>query len=459
MQKVRSLPPLLLSAFLLLHGVVAAGEDVPEDPASGDGGAGDPQADPAAAPAVEEAPPAAVEPPPVSVDGMASLAARVVCAGRVAAGLLVDDGRAVITMLRAVRLGYAAEVRLGGGHVTSGRIVAVDEDEGLALIGLEEPVPGAPGTPFRSGPPLLGDTVAFVGHGGATGLSDADQDLRELLTFSVVWARVAAAPASGAEIAPAGQPGSFLIDRSPGEGDEGSPLFDADGRVAGMLVEAVADSGGRAVVVSPAVLRDLAAERRMEKRWRRPHHLQSWAGFGIAAHNRPGHLAGTLLYGVRAVFLDSIRLETWLEADLGTRAARVGDPELADRPRDFWWSIETGLTAGYRIPMFVEGGRNYVVPVAGFRAGWNRFEHQVEQLATTCAEGEAADCGFVVQRYVDQERSMRLGIDVGLDVRHGPVRFGYRFFIDPANVQRHAMHRLLVTFDGGLLPIRLGDSN
>jgi hypothetical protein len=398
-------------------------------------------------------------PSPLQVpDGLAQVTARVTCAGRVGAGLLVDDGRAVITLLEVAQLGYLADVRLGDGHLTRARIVAVDTVEKLALLELDEPAPEV-ATPLRRELPALGEQVSFLGHGGATGLSDLYQVERELLTFSLVHAHVASAPVVLDDLAPAEQPRWFLVDRSPGEGDGGSPVFDANGYVVGLLIGEVDDGGGRSIAVGAATLDDLVAEPRLEKKWRKRHHLQSWGGVGLVAHNRPSHLAGAILYGFRLVFLDSIRLEPWIEVDLGTRAPRPAEGDLVSRPRDFWWSIETGLTVGYRIPMFVEGGRNYIIPTAGFRIGWNRFEHKVDSLVSSCSEGGTGDCGFELERSTDQERSLRPGIDLGIDVRHGKVRFGYRFFIDPMAVRPHSMHRLVVTFDGLGLPVKVGDSN
>ena len=396
---------------------------------------------------------------PRSVTDLGQLVARVQCAGRVASGLLVADGAAVITPLEAVQLGYPVEVRLGDGHMTRGHITAVDSIEGLARVELDEPAPDAPTTTLVRELPQLGAPIAIVGHGGATGLSDVYQLERELLTFSVVHANVASTPVEFEDLTPAEQPRRFLVDRSVGEGDAGSPIFDPQGRVVGLLLEEVEDGGGRSIAVGAATLDDLVAEPALDKPWRKRHHLQSWGGIGLVAHNRPSHLAGALLYGIRVVLIDSIRLEPFLEVDLGTRAPRAAETDLPERPRDFWWSIETGLTVGYRIPMFVEGGRNYIVPTAGFRIGWNRFEHRVDSLVSSCTGEGAAGCGFVLDRQVDQERSLRPGIDLGIDVRHGKLRFGYRFFIDPMAVRAHSMHRLVVTFDGMLLPIRVGDSN
>ena len=407
---------------------------------------------------VEAATDEPVEPSPSAAPAdLVRLTARVTCAGRVGGGLLVDDGKAVITVLEVVRLGYPAQVRLGDGHLTRARIVAVDPVDGLALLELEEPAPGVV-THLRRELPVLQEQVRIVGHGGATGLSDIHQIERELLTFSLVSARVAADPVVFEDLAPAEQPRWFLIDRGVGEGDGGSPVFDENGRVLGLLMQEVEDGGGRSIAVGAATLDDLIAEPRLEKRWHKRHHLQSWAGLGLVAHNRPSHIAGAILYGFRLVFLDSIRLEPWVEVDLGTRAPRPAEGDLASRPRDFWWSIEAGLSVGYRIPMFVEGGRNYIIPTAGFRIGWNRFQHNVDSLVSSCAEG-GGDCGFQIERSVDQERSLRPGIDLGIDVRHGKLRFGYRFFIDPMAVRPHSMHRLVVTFDGLGLPIKVGDSN
>ncbi len=394
-------------------------------------------------------------------DPLASTA-RVVASGRVSGGVLVDEGRAVVVPLKTVQVGWPADVRLGDGHLTRGRIVAVDRYEGLALLELEDAAPAGNAAIVSGTGRTVGEELTMVGHGGSVGLGEGSLTLREMLTFSPLTVRVSALESQLGEgdLAPGERPRRFLVDRGPGVGDEGAPLYDAEGLLAGLLLEAVDDAGGRALAVDATAIRDLVAEPRLEKPFVRAHHLQSWAGIGLAAHNRPSHLGATLSYGLRAVFVDQVRLEPWVEIVLGTRAGFPGSDEVAGRPRDFWWSIETGASFGWRVRMFGEGSRNYVVPALGFRAGWNRFQHRVDELVTVCADDENADgCSLVIDRSLDQERSFRAGLDLGVDIRHGPVRVGYRFFIDPANVNAHAMHRIFVTFDGGGIPLRVGDSN
>ena len=115
------------------------------------------------------------------------------------------------------------------------------------------------------------------------------------------------------------------------------------------------------------------------------------------------------------------------------------------------------MNAGYRIPIFSEGSRNYLVPHVGFRLGWNRFEHRVESIDSLCGKA-LTSCSHTLERELNRESSFRGGVELGFDLRHGGVRLGYRIFLDPQNLEAHTMHRLLVTFDGIPLPIRIGDS-
>jgi len=384
-------------------------------------------------------------------DPLASVA-RLISGSRVGGGVLVAPDQ-VITLLNRVGLGYLVDVRLGDGHRSVGRISRVDRARGLALVRLEDPAPANTVATLDGPPPRLGEEVRIVGHGGSVGLSMEEAELRSLTSFSTVHARVAAEAQAPPDDFDEPWSTNFLVDRTAGSGDEGCPVFSAAGAVLGILRQAVPGSGGRGVVASADDLRALLGAPDPPRAYRRPHHMQSWGGLGVAFHNRPSHVAGLVTLGLRIAFLDAIRLEPWFEVDLGSRAATQTP---VARPKDFWWSVETGLSFGYRLPLFSEGNRSYVVPTAGLRLGWNRFQHSEQSLAPSCEDG---DCSWVVQKTTDQERSFRAGIDVGVDVRHGKVRFGYRYFLSPADLQGHSMHRVVVTIDGWPIPIGLGDTH
>jgi hypothetical protein len=233
-------------------------------------------------------------------------------------------------------------------------------------------------------------------------------------------------------------------------------VFDEQGRVLGLVRGSVDRNAQRTAVIPAAVLLRLLAAPRAEHPYRRPHHLQSWGGLGLALHNRPTHLGTFATWGLRVVLWDSLRLEPWIEGLVGTRAP-FQCPEGDYRPHDLWWSLDLGFSAGWRVPVAVEGSRDYVVPNVGLRLGWNRFGHRRDELLAVCDEG--APCRWVLDRSLDEERDLRVGIDLGLDIRHGAVRLGYRFFLSPSDLGGESMHRLVLTFDGLGLPIHLGDSH
>jgi hypothetical protein len=373
----------------------------------------------------------------------------------VGAGVLLPGGQEVLCLLSTVRLGEPIEVRLGDTHTTAAVIVASSADLDLAVLAIENHAEPSAARRLSASLPEAGDEVRIVGHGGSTRSDDKDLNVSGLASFSSLWARVASAHGETA----GGRAPMFLLDRSAGREDLGAPVFDSNGEVVGLVTELLEDGGGRALALATPALRAFVAAERGETKYRRPHHLQSWGGFGVAAHNRPSHIAGLVTLGIRAVLFDRLRIEPWFEVDLGTRAPLTEeDTGTQSRPRELWWSLETGLHVGYRVPLFGEGGRNYFVPHVGFRLGWNRFQHNTEEIASLCGKGGMA-CSHTLERSIDRQLSFRPGVELGADLRHGGIRIGYRLFLDPTHLKAHSMHRLVLTFDGLPLPIRVGDSN
>jgi len=413
-------------------------------------------------PAPIEAPPAApveeIRPAPAEEPGRLPLeasVARVFSGGRVGAGALLPGGQEVLCLLSTVRLGEPIAVRLGGTHSTAARIVASSRQLDLAILALENHAEPGAARSLSASLPESGDEVRIVGHGGSTRSDDEDLVVSGLASFSSLWARVASAHGETA----GGEAPMFLLDRSAGPEDLGAPVFDGNGEIVGIITELLEDAGGRALALATPAIGAFVAAERSEAKYRRPHHLQSWGGFGIAAHNRPSHLAGLVTLGFRAVLFDRLRIEPWFETVLGTRAPLTEeDTSAQSRPRELWWSLETGLHLGYRVPLFGEGGRNYFVPHVGFRLGWNRFQHRTEEITSLCGKG-GMNCSHSLERSIDRELSFRGGFELGADLRHGGIRIGYRLFLDPRNLKAHSMHRLVLTFDGAPLPIRVGDSN
>jgi hypothetical protein len=385
------------------------------------------------------------------------LVARVAGSGRVGAGLVVNGGTHVIALLHTVHVGYPVAIQTGGGHTSLARIVTWDRLHELALLKLDDPVPDLP-IPVFAPHPQVGDQLFAFGHGGSIGLSVYDDDLRALTTFTplplqVLSRRLATDEEREARVFP-----DFLVDRAPGDGDRGAPVLNRAGEVVGLFRDAIDDAAGRSLVVPASALTDLL-EAPQDRKYVRPSHLQTWSGMGVAAHNRPSMVAGFLRLGLRVAVLDALRIEPWVEGSLGTRAPFIEQDEegatLSSRPRDLWWSVETGFDVGYRVPIPVEGSRDYIVPNVGLRLGWNRFQHTDQELVADC---RGAPCRWETRKETDQQREFRAGIDLGVDVRHGRVRFGYRFFLDPTNVAGHSMHRLIITFDGLPVDIAVGDS-
>lgn len=471
---------LALSCLLLAPAAAAQDEPAPDSsaaPPQTEEPSAEPQEAPApqdtAAPqASEEAPaPAAADPAEpaeepeatspsapqgVPLEALATQVVRVVSSGRVGAGLLVDAST-VLTTLDVVGVGRPVRVESRDRDPARGAIERWDSDWGLALVHLDAPLPESTQPTFAPGLPAPGDRVVLIGHGGSTGRSIEELELQLALEFSPLWAHVSTlplAPEYRTDDAGHAWPQDVLLDRRVGRGDEGAPVFDEAGQVLGLVRGSVNGGAARAAMIPAEQLQALLDSVVTEKPYRRRHHLQSWGGLGFALHNRPSHVGGFATYGLRVVLFDSLRIEPWVEALLGTRAAH---DEPTYRPRDLWWSMDLGLSLGWRLPVHVEGSRDYVVPTAGLRVGWNRFQHSADELVSSCSDGDP--CRWLIAHEVDQQKDLRIGADLGFDVRHGPLRIGYRFFLSPADIAGHAMHRLVVTFDGLGIPVKLGDSN
>ncbi len=426
-------------------------------------------AEPSPEPLIDVPPPPAPPDPTFSPSGSLDLASimqdargwtvRVVASGRVGGGVLVENGTHVLTLLRTVNVGYQAAVVTGHGHGSAARLVAWDRLHGLALLALDKPVEEGAGAVLAQRVPPVGEAAILVGHGGSIGLSIEQFETRDLTTWSPVVGRVVATTPEPKEedLEDLGHP-DFLIDRRPGEGDAGGPVLDARGHLLGLVRRAVDGGGDRTLVTNPLAITALLAAPR-DRRYVRRSHLQSLAGGGLAAHNRPSIIGGFARVGLRVAILDTLKLEPWFEAAVGTRAGfteELEDGTSVSRGRDLWWSMDLGLDLGARIPIAVEGSRDYVVPTIGLRVGWNRFQQRSEDLVARCAEG--GGCRWELEHTIDQVKSTRVGLDLGADVQHGRVRFGYRFFVDPTAPAANSMHRLLITFDGLPLDIAIGDS-
>ena len=436
----------LLLLLLCAHANPAAAEGDPVAPA--------PASD-APVPSDDDVEPAALpEPDSMDVGGdapdRADSVVLLAVPGRTFAGLLVEEGEYIVTLLELVRVGFPVRVGLADGSQTRARLIAREPEMGLALLRLDEPA-----APKYARVPSLraverGEVVEIIGHGGASQVPPWLTELGAMVAFSRLTATVAA---TGPEVEDEGFFPGFLIDRTPGEGDMGAPIFDADGEVVGLLAQPVDDGGGRAFAASGAAILALLSQPRLDAPKPRQSHFQSWGGFGIAVHNSPLRIGGTVLVGARIAIVDQLRVEPWFELDLGVREA-VGEP--LPLPEAFWWSLETGVNVGYRLNIFNPRSRDYVVPNAGFRIGWNRFDHYDESIVSDC---DGQDCRWVTSSQLQRQESTRAGIDLGLDVQKGPVRVGYRFFLAPSAVDAWSMHRIFITFDGFPLPIRFGDSH
>ncbi|MFW6076546.1 MAG: S1C family serine protease [Hyphomicrobiales bacterium] len=163
-------------------------------------------------------------------------------------GFVVDDEGHVVTAGHvAVREGYTVDARGANGRLYRGKVVAVSQSPDLALIRLSD-FPGAPVTPAASPCMRAGDPVFSLGKPHAMGdtarLGEVD---------SMSFGR----PVSYAEF---GYPDAMVLRMSTRKGESGGPLFNAEGKLTGMLVSTLSDGNGRPLNLAHAIPSSMVAK-------------------------------------------------------------------------------------------------------------------------------------------------------------------------------------------------------
>ncbi len=432
--------------FLLLSSPALADATLPTPEQAGEPPPTPPVIDPGLGspglPKMPESPPA-----PRAAASVIEAVVRVVCAGRVGGGIVLEGGAIVVTHRKVVAVGWPPTVTSFGGEERRGRIASIDREHDLAVIVLDEPLSGIPAVALQTGIPTTGTALQVIGHGGSVHPGETATAAQTLAAWSRLPSQVVSIPAAEPGAPPAA---GYLVSLSPGYGDLGAPVFTEGGALAGLLGPVLDGGAGRTWVVAMPALQSVLATPRDVTRDRRAGHVTTWGGVEIATHNEPFHVGAGLAWGIRAVALDILRFEPFVSLDVGVRWPRT---EPTASPWALWTAIEGGLSFGPRIPVFKEGQRDYVVPVVGFRAGALTASWAERRLETVCD----GPCALVVREERIRERDLRIGFDLGADLQHGPLRVGYRYFVDPRDPRGRSMHRIVVTLDGFPIPVGTGD--
>lgn len=390
-------------------------------------------------------PPPTVAAPQLAWAVAASHTLAVRSAGRHGAGLLLADGGYTIVPSSLVEVGWPAEIDTQDGKSTRGFRVLVRGS--LTLLRLDPPLPGVEPPPIASFPAPL-DAAWILGHGNGSA-ADATEGVDLLSGWSVLSARVASAPLEVEEGGPTWP--SFLLDRPVADGDLGAPVFNDEGHLLGIVVERAA---ARTRVAASSVILELLSEERPERDLDRASHFTLTGGVAIHAQGAPTLLGGSLLLTGRIAIADVIRLEPWLSLGVAARGPR-GEGAAA-RPSEQGVLLDAGFSFGPRIPVFGGGRRSYLVPSIGAQLSVGRFSHEVHDVVLECPSGQA--CAARVVDRTNSDGTTAFGFDLGFDIQRGPLRIGYRAFVDPVAPLGSLVHRLVVTVDGLPFPVRHGPS-
>lgn len=176
---------------------------------------------------------------------------------RAGSGVVLDDGTWIVTNHHVIAGASSVAVRNGGGYVRRASIVAISPTDDLALLRLDRPFPATPGVPLAAlTPPVAGRQVLVMGYP----VVDVFGSRRPNLTTGLV------ARTDGLRDDPA----TFQLTAAIRPGNSGSPVFDLQGHLLGIVSElllqqghipAMADEGGAAMSIAIKASRVLALMR------------------------------------------------------------------------------------------------------------------------------------------------------------------------------------------------------
>ncbi|MCA0432468.1 MAG: serine protease [Proteobacteria bacterium] len=156
-------------------------------------------------------------------------------------GYLVDGSGLVMTAAHvAVEKGNDISARAANGRVYSGKVIAINPSNDMAIIKLRG-YSGMAAKPASPGCVAQGELVYTLGRPHAQG-DTARVGALESLHFgrAVAYGRF-------------GYPDALVLRMGTQKGESGGPLFNSSGRLIGMVVSTLTDSTGRLINVAHAV--------------------------------------------------------------------------------------------------------------------------------------------------------------------------------------------------------------
>ncbi|HEU5432661.1 MAG TPA: trypsin-like peptidase domain-containing protein [Thermomicrobiales bacterium] len=149
-----------------------------------------------------------------------SIATIAIASSATGSGTIVADGRHVVTALDVIGSATTAEVIGADGVRAKATVVGADPESGLAVLEIDANLGQA--LAFAPAPLAVGDPVGAIGGGGGAGQAMSSG----IVTATDAWF-------------PAGPPATWLvaIDAPAGAAADGGALVDADGALAGVLID------------------------------------------------------------------------------------------------------------------------------------------------------------------------------------------------------------------------------
>jgi len=156
-------------------------------------------------------------------------------------GFVVDpDGHVLTAGHVAIKDGFTVTAHAADGHIYSGKVVAIQPNNDMALIKLTR-FDGKPVEPAASACMQKGEAVFSLGKPHAEG-DTARLGQVESMSFG------RAVTYNGF-----GYPDAVVLHMNTKKGESGGPLFNSSGRLAGMVVSTLSDGNGRPLNLAHAV--------------------------------------------------------------------------------------------------------------------------------------------------------------------------------------------------------------
>jgi S1-C subfamily serine protease len=156
-------------------------------------------------------------------------------------GYVVDGSGYVMTAAHvAVEKGYAISARAANGKVYSGKVIAINKANDMAIVKLAN-FSGKAVSPAAPGCVARGDLIYTLGRPHAQG------DTARVGAFeSRHFGRAVA-------YGKFGYPDAMVLRMGTQKGESGGPLFDGNGRLIGMVVSTLSDSTGQSINLAHAI--------------------------------------------------------------------------------------------------------------------------------------------------------------------------------------------------------------